>query len=114
MRRMANVPRFGSPAGGARRLLAGAALMALGAAALPAEAQTRDTAVFDRRVGDRVLTFHPIRGGFRDRETGSGWTLAGRAVGGPLKGARLIPIPHGDHFWFAWAVFRPETRVWEP
>ena len=21
-------------------------------------------------------------------------------------------VPHGNHFWFAWAVFRPETRIW--
>jgi hypothetical protein len=72
------------------------------------------TAVFDRRVGDRVLTFRAVRGGFRDRETGSGWTLAGRAVDGPLKGQRLRPIPHGNHFWFAWVVFRPETEIWKP
>ncbi|MEX2583288.1 MAG: DUF3179 domain-containing protein [Gemmatimonadota bacterium] len=71
------------------------------------------TAVFDRRVGDRVLTFRPVDGGFRDRDTGSGWTLAGRAVDGPLAGERLEPIPHGNHFWFAWAVFRPDTRMWE-
>lgn len=72
------------------------------------------TAVYDRRVGNRVLTFHVVRGGFRDRETGSGWTLAGRAVDGPLKGQRLRPIPHGNHFWFAWVVFRPETEIWKP
>ncbi len=72
------------------------------------------TAVYDRRLGERVLTFQAVRGGFRDRETGSGWTLAGRAVDGPLKGQRLQPIPHGNHFWFAWAVFRPDTEVWQP
>lgn len=72
------------------------------------------TAVYDRRVRSRVLTFRAVRGGFRDRETGSGWTLAGRAVDGPLKGQRLRPVPHGNHFWFAWIVFRPETEVWRP
>lgn len=72
------------------------------------------TAVYDRRVDDRVLTFRAVEGGFRDRETGSGWTLAGRAVDGPLKGQRLRPVPHGNHFWFAWIVFRPETEVWQP
>lgn len=49
---------------------------------------------------------------FRDRETGNTWDLVGRAVAGPLRGARLTPVPAGDYFWFAWAVFRPETRVW--
>ena len=69
--------------------------------------------VFDRRVGERTLTFEPGRGGmFRDRETGSTWNLRGRAVTGPLRGTRLLGVPSGDYFWFAWAVFRPETRVW--
>ena len=70
------------------------------------------TAVFDRRIGERSLTFEWRDGTLRDRETGSTWNLAGRAEAGPLKGERLRPIPHGNHFWFSWVVFRPETRVW--
>ena len=71
--------------------------------------------VFDRRVGGRTLTFEPAgEGGFRDRETGSRWNLLGKAVAGPLRGAALDPVAHGDHFWFAWAAFRPDTRVWRP
>jgi len=35
----------------------------------------------------------------------------GLAIDGPLSGERLEPIPHGNHFWFAWAVFKPETRI---
>ncbi|HEV2149699.1 MAG TPA: DUF3179 domain-containing protein [Longimicrobiaceae bacterium] len=72
------------------------------------------TAVYDRRLGGRTLTFRAVSGGFEDRETRSRWDLAGRAVGGPLKGRRLRAVPHGNHFWFAWVVFRPETRLWEP
>jgi len=90
------------------------AASALDAAEIARGRDVGQTAVYDRRVGTRVLTFHPVQGGFRDRETGSGWTLAGRAVDGPLQGQRLRPIPHGNHFWFAWAVFRPETEVWRP
>ena len=68
--------------------------------------------VFDRRAEGRTLTFEPGPGStFRDRETGSTWDLRGRAVSGPLRGARLTAVPSGDYFWFAWAVFRPETRV---
>ena len=37
--------------------------------------------------------------------------MLGRAVGGPLAGAQLTPLVSGNHFWFAWAVFQPETRV---
>lgn len=76
--------------------------------------------VFDRRVGCpsktggcRTLTFELGPGGlFRDRETGTTWSLRGIALSGQLRGARLTAIPAGDYFWFAWAAFRPETRVW--
>ncbi len=72
------------------------------------------TAVFLRRLGNRILTFEPADGNrFRDRETGSSWTIDGRAVDGPMAGSRLEPLVHGDYLWFAWAVFRPETRIWE-
>lgn len=49
---------------------------------------------------------------FVDVETGSTWSIFGRAVAGPLSGAELQLVPHGTQFWFAWAAFRPETRVW--
>jgi len=71
-----------------------------------------ETAAFDRRIGDRTLTFEWADGVHRDTNTGSVWDFAGRAVSGPLEGERLVPIAHGNHFWFAWAVFRPNTAVW--
>jgi hypothetical protein len=70
------------------------------------------TAVFDRRLGDRTLTLEWKDESLRDTETGSTWDLAGRAVAGPLTGERLRSIPHGNHLWFGWVVFRPDTRVW--
>jgi hypothetical protein len=70
------------------------------------------TGVFDRRLDDRVLEFEAsVPGRFRDRVTGSEFDLLGRAIAGPLEGRELRPVPHGNHFWFAWGVFRPETRV---
>ena len=72
------------------------------------------TAVFDRRVDGRILTFGAAGAGFQDRETRSRWDMAGRAVSGPLRGERLRAIPHGNHFWFAWVVFRPDTALWTP
>jgi len=69
--------------------------------------------VFDRRVNGRVLSFDAVPGGgFKDRETSSRWDVLGRALAGPHRGARLTRIASGDYFWFAWAVFRPETRIW--
>lgn len=78
-------------------------------------AQSREvgaTGVFSPTVDGRVLTFEAAEGGFRDRETGSLWSLLGRAREGPLAGKALRPIIHVDAFWFAWAAFRPETDVW--
>jgi hypothetical protein len=68
--------------------------------------------VFDRRVGGKTLTFEWRDRAFRDTGTRSTWTLTGRAVAGPMRGSRLRPVTAGDYFWFAWAVFRPDTRVW--
>ncbi len=70
------------------------------------------TAVFDRVVDGRALTFEPAGDGrFRDTQTGSVWNLAGQAVDGPNVGKELTPIAHGNHFWFAWGVFRPDTKI---
>jgi len=71
------------------------------------------TGVYDPRVEGRALTFSPAGPtGFRDRETGSTWTVVGLAVAGPLAGTRLIAVPHQDAFWFAWAAFQPETELY--
>jgi len=70
------------------------------------------TGAFRRVVEGRALTFEPTADGFRDRETGSRWTLLGHAVKGPLAGRRLTAVPHVDAFWFAWAAFNPATSLY--
>jgi len=71
------------------------------------------TGVFSTELNGRTHHFRPHgESGFQDEETGTVWSLTGDAVEGPLAGKRLAPIPHGNHFWFAWVVFRPETEVW--
>jgi hypothetical protein len=72
------------------------------------------TAAFDRRLGGRLLTFEFSGGEIMDRETGSTWNLAGTATAGPAAGQRLTPVAHGNHFWFAWYAFRPDSEVWRP
>jgi hypothetical protein len=68
--------------------------------------------VFSRDVDGQTLTFEQGEADtFVDRETGSTWNILGKAVSGPLLGARLTAIPHGNHFWFAWAAFKPEVQV---
>ena len=71
------------------------------------------SSAFSPKFGGRNLTFEPAGDGlYRDHETGSTWNLSGRAIAGPVAGSRLTQIVHGNHFWFAWAVFRPETEIW--
>ncbi len=72
-------------------------------------------AVYDRQIGDQLLTFSPNQDGtFSDAETGSVWDILGEAVEGPLAGEKLTPILHFDHFWFAWAAFFPATELYTP
>jgi hypothetical protein len=68
--------------------------------------------VFSPRLDDRLLTFKAAGSDFVDSRTGSRWNLLGRAVSGPLANRRLDPIGHEDDFWFAWAAFKPSTRVY--
>ena len=50
---------------------------------------------------------------FVDQETGSVWTVEGRAVEGPRTGERLIWAEDAFvAYWFAWAGFQPETEIW--
>jgi len=88
---------------------------ALDAASVDEGRDAGATGVFRPIAEGRTLTFER-RGGpaaaITDRETGSSWSITGRAIDGELKGATLEPIVHGDHFWFAWAAFSPETTIW--
>ncbi|MEX2547168.1 MAG: DUF3179 domain-containing protein [Chloroflexota bacterium] len=73
------------------------------------------TGVFVPEIDGQRLTFARDGGEdtpIRDEENGSTWSVTGLAVGGPLAGKRLEPVVHGDHFWFAWAAFVPETTIW--
>ena len=69
------------------------------------------TGAFSPVAGGRRLHFLPVAGGFRDRETGSRWSVLGHAYAGSLAGQNLTPVTHEDTFWFVWAAFRPGTRV---
>ena len=69
------------------------------------------TVVFDRRLGEEVLSFELRGSTMRDDRTGSLWNRAGLAIAGPYAGRQLSTVPHGNHFWFAWSVFQPETTI---
>ena len=70
------------------------------------------TNVFHPSVEDQALTFRPQDENFVDEQTGSTWNLLGQAIAGPLEGSALEPIVSANHFWFAWAVFKPDTVVY--
>ena len=80
-------------------------------------AQGRDVgaaAAFSPELDGRRLTFRGEGERIVDVETGSAWDILGRAVAGELAGRQLTPIVSVNHFWFSWAAFKPETRVYQP
>lgn len=85
---------------------------ALDGASVDAGADVGATGVFRPEADGAELTFEPAgEDEFTDEQTGSTWTILGRATAGPLAGTRLEPVPHDDTFWFVQFAFRPETRV---
>lgn len=70
--------------------------------------------VYDRRVGDEVLTFTPVGdGAITDTETGTSWDpFSGRATSGPLAGEQLDRVKSTVVFWFGWKDFYQDTRVY--
>jgi hypothetical protein len=78
-------------------------------------AQSRDvgaTGVFLPQLEGRVVTLLAQGDAFTDTETQSTWNVLGKAVTGPLAGRQLPPVVHGDHFAFAWFVFKPQTQLY--
>ena len=69
------------------------------------------TGIFLRTLGDQALTFVAEGDEFVDKETGTRWNIFGQGVAGTLAGSQLTPVVHANHFWFAWAAFRPDTTV---
>ncbi len=59
-------------------------------------------------------TFFAKGGIIYDEETTSVWNIFGEAVEGKLKGEKLSPVVSVNHFWFSWAAFKPETRIYAP
>lgn len=61
---------------------------------------------FVARVDGRRLRFEAVgEGRFRDRQTGSVWNAAGRALSGELLGRSLKPAETVQHFWFSYVAF---------
>lgn len=69
--------------------------------------------VFERVLAGQVLTFMMDNGRITDVQTGSTWNIFGQAISGELVGQSLTPVVKVDHFWFSWAAFRPDTRIYQ-
>ncbi len=86
---------------------------ALGADSIASAKDVGATGVFNPVVNGQKLTFSLEGDQFVDAETGTSWNIVGQAVAGELAGEQLEPVIHGDHFWFSWAAFKPETIIYE-
>src|SRR5207249_910692 len=77
---------------------------------------TRTAVAFAAKLADHVLTFYPDgvspeTAPFKDKETGTRWTLAGRGVDGPLRGKELGLVDSVQCRWYAWAAEHPQTTL---
>jgi hypothetical protein len=87
---------------------------ALDSAQIPDGRDVGAAIAYSAEVDGQTLAFEFADGIFRDKETGSEWDIFGRATSGTLEGKQLVELPAINHFWFSWAAFRPETRVFQP
>jgi hypothetical protein len=85
---------------------------ALGSGVIANAEDVGATGVFDPNHNGQKLTFVWDGTNIVDEDTNSVWNILGQAVDGPLAGAELDPIVHGDHFWFSWAAFKPNTIIY--
>ncbi len=69
------------------------------------------TGVFIPQINDLPLEFKLINNKIVDKQTGSNWSITGKAIQGKLKGSQLKQIRHGDYFAFAWFAFKPDSKV---
>ena len=80
-------------------------------------APTQTAVAFRPIVEGRQLTLYadgisPDTAPFKDRETGTRWSLAGRGIDGPLRGKELPWINSVQCRWYAWAAEHPETSLY--
>lgn len=78
---------------------------------------TRSAVAYSRTVGGRRLSFYaddisPETAPFKDRETGTRWTVAGRGVDYELRGKELAWVNSVQCRWYAWSAEHPETELY--
>lgn len=82
-------------------------------------AQEKMAIAFNRRMGDKILTFdkfvtndpiYPFL--LRDEETGTIWNLKGRGIEGEHQDSQLLQVSAHSSFWFAWASFWQDSEIY--
>ena len=79
---------------------------------------TQTAVAYDPQLGHQSLTLYaddgsPESAPFKDKETGTRWTVAGRAVDGPLRGEELKWVNSIQCRWYAWSAEYPGTLLHE-
>lgn len=77
---------------------------------------TRTSVAFEAKLEGRPLTFYaddisPETAPFKDKETGTRWSVAGRGIDGPMKGRELTWVNSVQCRWYAWATEHPQTAL---
>jgi hypothetical protein len=70
--------------------------------------------VYARELDGVLLSFVYKGSKIVDEQTGSEWNVLGQAASRELADKQLEPIVSVNHFWFSWAAFMPETRIYKP
>lgn len=87
---------------------------ALDTSNIPEGREVGSAVAYSRILDNQTLEFEFIDGKILDTHTGSEWNIFGLAIAGELKGKQLAPVVAINHFWFSWAAFKPETRIYQP
>ncbi len=85
---------------------------ALDASSVAGGADVGSATTYARQLDGETLTFAVEDDRIVDEQTGTEWGLLGSGVSGPLAGRHLEPVVSVNYFWFSWAAFKPETRLW--
>ncbi|MCK7480747.1 MAG: DUF3179 domain-containing protein [Candidatus Moduliflexus flocculans] len=87
---------------------------ALDTAKIPEGRNVGAAVAYSRVLDGTTLDFEFKDGKILDTQTGSEWNILGQAIAGEWKGRHLEPVVAINHFWFSWAAFKPETKVYQP
>ncbi|MEK6753141.1 MAG: DUF3179 domain-containing protein [Chloroflexota bacterium] len=86
---------------------------ALDTSSIPEGRDVGAAVAYSRLLNEQSLTFVLTDGKITDEQTNSEWNIFGQAIAGELKGKQLTPVVSINHFWFSWAAFKPETRIYQ-